>query len=77
MEILFEKETTIVIRPIETKTISKLTIDRVVDFTNEKKVIAFSNDIFNPIELWVGDEYTKIGQWTDDDVEKRIKEIFA
>jgi hypothetical protein len=29
------------------------------------------------IVLWQGDEYDAIGQWTDQDVEDRIKEIYG
>lgn len=77
MEIIFNEEKNIVLRPAETKTISKLTIERVVDFPTQKKVVAFTNDLYEPIELWVGDEYTAIGQWTDSDVQAKLEEIFA
>jgi|694.fasta_scaffold16253_10 hypothetical protein len=77
MEILFNEEKEIVLRPAETKTINKLTIERVVDFPTEKKVVAHTNDLYNPIVLWSGDEYTAIGQWTDSDVLAKLEELFA
>jgi hypothetical protein len=77
MEILFKEEKNIVIRPAETKTISKLTIERVVDFPVEKKVVAFTKDLHEPIVLWTGEEYDNIGQWTNSDVLARVEEIFA
>lgn len=42
------------------KTISKLTIERVVDFPTQKKVLVFTNDLYWLIELWVGDVLSKL-----------------
>jgi hypothetical protein len=39
--------------------------------------VAHTNDLYNPIVLWSGDEYTAIGQWTDSDVLAKLEELFA
>lgn len=77
MEIQFNEDKSITIREAEIKTVSKVTIDRLVDNPIEKKVIAFISEIPSPITLWSGDEYDNIGQWTDENVKERLIEIFA
>jgi len=57
-------------------TISTLTIDRIVDLPNEKIVRVFINEV-GPIELWVGEAYDAIGQWTDSDVQARLLVLFS
>ena len=68
---------TITIVPAQTKTLSSLTIDRVVDLQGDKKVFAIINELYEPVDLWVGADYDAVGQWTDTDVANRIREIFA
>lgn len=77
MDVVLDNEKEIVIRPAEVKTLTKLTVERVVDLPKEKKVIAFLSELMDRVELWSGDEYDKIGQWTDTDVMYRIKEIYS
>lgn len=54
--------------------VSKITINKIIDEPSNRRVIASTN--IGDYELWVNDEYDNIGQWTNDDVEKRIKELF-
>ncbi len=60
----------------KTKLISSLTITRIVDNTNKKNVIVFLEEFNEPVILWENEDYIKIGQWTDEDVEKQLKKIF-
>lgn len=56
---------------------SSLTIEKIEDFPTERKVIAYTDhQDARVIVLWEGDAYDTIGQWTDDDVINKIKEIY-
>jgi hypothetical protein len=77
MNIELSKEKEIVIRPAEIKRMTTLTVERVVDMPSEKKVFAFIVELMDRVELWSGDSYDEIGQWTDTDVINRIKEIYS
>lgn len=54
-----------------------LTITKIEDLPNERKVIAYTD---HPeariILLWEEESYDAIGQWTDTDVDNRLKEIY-
>jgi len=76
MKVDLNKEKSIIIVPEQTRMVSSLTVERVVDLPKEKTIFAFLNEVNQRVDLWVGDEYDQIGQWTDDDVIKKIKEIF-
>jgi len=69
------KEVTII--PAEVKTVTTLTIERMVDLPQEKIVRVFINELNQPIILWEGDAYDLIGQWSDSDVEAKLLEIFS
>ena len=56
--------------------ISKIEIDYIVDIAIEKKVVAFVKSEPYKITLWEGEAYDVIGQWTDEDVNNRILEIY-
>lgn len=77
MEITFQTPQTIVIKPEETKTLEKLTVMRMVDLPNEKKVKVFLKELREPVILWEGDEYDAIGQWTDSDVQTKLTELYS
>jgi len=64
-----------VVVPEQTKEFTELEIERVVDFAKQKKVVAFIEG-FGPLLLWEGADYDAAGQWTDTDVDARIKAIF-
>lgn len=55
---------------------SSLAISHFIDNPTEKTVIAVT-DTGREIVLWKGSEYDAIGQWTDADVVKRIKELYV
>jgi len=63
--------------PAETKTLTELTIIRIVDLPVEKIVRAFVKELQAPIVLWEGAAYDAAGQWTDSDVTARILVLFA
>lgn len=69
------KEITLIEKKV--KTITTLTIDRVVDLSSQKLVRCFIEELNEPITLWKDEEYDEIGQWTDEDVEMRLKELFS
>lgn len=75
MEINLSGDKTINIVPAENVITSKVTIDRLVDLPTEKVVFAVTREI-GRIDLWVGEEYDAIGQWTNDDVETRILDLY-
>lgn len=58
----------------EKTTISEITIVRMIDNPNRKKVLVDTKEN-GTIILWEGDAYDAIGQWKDSDVIERIKEI--
>lgn len=66
----------IVIQEVK-KTISKLTIQRMVDLPEKKEVRVFVKEIKEPIVLWSGTDYDEIGQWTDADVQQKLVELFS
>lgn len=76
MEINITPPKTVVVFPERTKTISKVTILELVDNPTKKTVIAktLENGF---ITLWENADYDNIGQWTDTDVEDRLKEIYS
>jgi hypothetical protein len=61
--------------PANTKTLNEITIKLMVDDPIKKQVTARTNELGNFI-LWQNEEYDAIGQWTDQDVIDRIKEIY-
>jgi hypothetical protein len=61
--------------PARNITANEIEIKYIVDFYDQKKVVAYTNSILGEIVLWEGDNYTQIGQWTDQDVQNRIFEI--
>lgn len=67
----------VIVRAAETKQISQLEIDRMVDHPKQKKVVVHLKDYPSHIILWEGDAYDAIGQWTDENVKNRLLEIFA
>ena len=76
LEITLSSEKNIVVQPETTKALTILTIDRMVDIPEEKTVTVFIKELRQPIILWEGATYDAIGQWTDADVDTRLKEIY-
>jgi len=56
--------------------ITKVTVKRVIDNIEKKKVVAHVKEFTGKITLWEGDSYTAIGQWTDTDVQGRLLAIY-
>lgn len=56
------------------QSVSEVTIGEITDNSEMKIVRAFTQEI-GVITLWEGAAYDAIGQWTDADVEARIKEL--
>ena len=68
---------TVTLQPAKTKTVSTLTVTRVVDLTQQKMVKAFVQELPDPVVLWEGDAYDAIGQWTDTNVQARLTELYS
>ena len=77
MIITLPQPKTITTQQAVTKTITTLTIERVVDVPSKKIVRAFVSEIPTPIVLWEGATYDSIGQWTDTDVSTRLTALYA
>ena len=67
----------VTLQPAKTKTISTITVTRVVDLPQQKIVKAFIQELPDAIILWEGEAYDSIGQWTDVNVSARITEIYS
>jgi len=76
MEITITKPKEVVVVAEQKKTISTITIQRMVDLPNQKKVMAFTQEL-GQIVLWEGTAYDAIGQWTDANVTARIQELYS
>ena len=75
MKITFETPKEIIVVKELKRTVNDLTVDEVVDNPARKEVRAFVQQL-GIITLWEGAAYDAIGQWTDADVEARIKELY-
>jgi len=76
MQITLSKAKKIVIQEEKSKEITTLTINRVVDLPKQKIVRCFCEELDEPVILWEGEAYDKAGQWNDDDVQKRLNELY-
>lgn len=74
MKITFETSKEVVLVRELKQSINEITIEEVTDNSSRKEVKAFTREM-GIIVLWTGDAYDAIGQWTDTDVELRIKEL--
>lgn len=59
------------------KSITKLTVQRMVDLPAKKEVRVFVKELKEPVVLWSGEAYDEVGQWTDADVEAKLLELFS
>jgi len=66
----------IVLQEEKSKTVSTLTVNRVVDLPKQKVVRCFLEELEQPIVLWKDEAYDAIGQWTDTDVTNRLNELY-
>jgi len=76
MSISLNNPLNVVLQPEKTKTITTLTIARVVDIPSQKVVRCFLEELEQPVVLWEGAAYDAIGQWTDSDVNTRLNELY-
>lgn len=60
-----------------TQQITTVTVERYVDLPSQKIVRAFVTELNRPVELWVGDEYDAIGDWTAEQAEARVIEVLG
>ena len=59
------------------KSITTLTVQRMVDLPAKIEVKVFVKELNDPIVLWSGADYDAAGQWTDADVEAKLIELFS
>lgn len=76
MQITLSKAKKIVIQEEKSKEITTLTINRVVDLPKQKIVRCFCEELDEPVILWEGEAYDQAGQWSDDDVQKRLTDLY-
>ena len=76
LEVDLGQDVTVVTRPVETKTVETVTVQRMVDIPAHKRVIVFTEEI-GELVLWEGADYDAIGQWTDQDVINRVKALLT
>ncbi len=77
MKIELKNPKKVVLQEEKSKTVSTLTLTRVVDLPKKKVVRAFVEEIDGPITLWEGAAYDAIGQWTDANVQARLTELYS
>jgi hypothetical protein len=76
MKITFNETKDITIVTEKKKAIDKITVEEMIDIPSRKLIVVITQEV-GRIRLWQGAEYDAIGQWTDTDVENRIKEIYG
>lgn len=77
MEINLNAPKKIVLQEEKSKTISKLTVNRVVDLPKQKVVRCFVEELDEPVVLWEGAAYDAAGQWSDADVQARLTDLYS
>ena len=76
MNITLNSPKKIVLQEEKSKTLSTLTVNRVVDLPKQEMVRCFIEELEEAIVLWEGAAYDAAGQWTDADVEARLTELY-
>lgn len=77
MKITLQNPKKVVLQEEKSKTVSTLTVVRVVDLPKKKIVRAFVEEVDGAIVLWEGAAYDAIGQWTDANVQARLTELYS
>jgi hypothetical protein len=70
---------TVTVQEAKTKTITTLTVERVVDLPTQQIVRCFVKELDEPVVLWSSTTtptYAAIGQWTDTDVANRLTSLY-
>jgi len=82
LEVNLSQQRDIVAQPADIKSLTTLTVNRMVDSPEDCTVTVFLEELRQPIVLWEGaTAYATCGasgngQWTDADVEARLLEIY-
>jgi hypothetical protein len=76
MNITLNTPKKIVLQEEKSKTVTSLTVNRVVDLPKQKIVRCFIEELDDAIVLWEGAAYDAAGQWTDADVAARLNELY-
>jgi len=77
LKITLNNPITIVKQPLIEETISEITIDRIVDLPNEKKVFVFVKGERIELEQLSGDNYDTPNEWTNEDVVSAVKAYYG
>jgi hypothetical protein len=77
MQISLSNPKKVVLQEEKSKTVTTLTVSRIVDLPKKKMVRAFVEELDEPVVLWEGDAYDAIGQWSDSNVEARLTELYS
>ena len=77
MQISLTNPKKVVLQEEKSKTVTTLTVSRIVDLPKKKMVRAFVEELDEPVVLWEGAAYDAIGQWTDSNVEARLTELYS
>jgi hypothetical protein len=77
MNITLSAPKKIVLQEEKSKTISTITVQRVVDLPKQKTVKVFITELDEPVVLWEGDAYDAAGQWTDADVIAKLTQMYS
>jgi len=75
MKIILDTPYTEVLAPARTRYVDSITITSMTDNPVNRTVYVTTN-IHGRVLLWEAAEYDAVGQWTDQDVIDRIKEIY-
>jgi hypothetical protein len=77
MQISLSNPKKVVLQEEKSKTVTTLTVSRIVDLPKKKMVRAFVEELDEPVVLWEGDAYDAIGQWSDTNVQARLTELYS
>ena len=77
MQISLSNPKKVVLQEEKSKTVTTLTVSRIVDLPKKKMVRAFIEELDEPVVLWEGAAYDAVGQWTDANVEARLTELYS
>jgi hypothetical protein len=77
MKITLSNPKKVVLQEEKSKTVTTLTVNRVVDLPKKKIVRVFVDELDEPVVIWEGAAYDAAGQWTDSDVQARLTELYS
>lgn len=75
-KIEFSATTEITVREAVTKSVTEVTIDRIIDYPIEKKLAVLIREV-GLIEIASGDAYDSLGDWTKEDVYTAINSKYS